>query len=206
MTTAQKYPILTAFQTRVERAYAEHMPTLVSYARGVVGDEAEDVAHDAFMEVIGLPDLSDGEIGGLLMQRLKWRAADFLRRREALLEADLGDVEDESDDMRPMQLDDLEATQVHHGATPPWPTAIDHDSPEELVNAAQMNALIREVATEQCSAEDYAMFLAVVVDNVRQDRVAREFRVDQGSVSRAVSRVRDTVAQHLEAHGYNVNR
>ena len=189
-------------KTRMEIEYEKHMPALVAYAQTVVGDEAQDVAHDAFLEVMDLPELRDGEIGGLLMQRCKWRASDFLRRREAVLEADLGEVDDDADAMRPMQLDDLEATQVHHGCTPPWPTAIDHDSPEEIVNAAQMRDSIASVCKERCNPDDYAMFLSIA-DGVDQARVAKEFRVDQGTVSRAVARVRGVVAEFIELNDLN---
>lgn len=184
-------------KTRMEIEYEQHMPRLVAYAQTVVGDDAEDVAHDAFLEVMDLPELRDGEIGGLLMQRVKWRAADFLRRREAVLEADLGEVDDDSDTLRPMQLDDLEATQVHHGSTPPWPTAIEHDSPEEIVNAAQLRDQIAAVCRERCMPDDYGMFLAIA-DGVDQVRVAREWRVDQATVSRAVARVRSVVSEFLD--------
>lgn len=186
-----------ASKTRTEIEYEKHLPTLVAYAQTLVGDEAEDVAHDAFLEVMDLPELRDGEIGGLLMQRVKWRATDFLRRREAVLEADLGEVDDDSDTLRPMQLDDLEATQIHHGSTPPWPTAIDADSPEEIVNAAQLRDQIAAVCRERCMPDDYGMFLAIA-DGVEQVRVAREWRVDQATVSRAVARVRSVVTEFLD--------
>jgi DNA-directed RNA polymerase specialized sigma24 family protein len=181
----------------MESEYEKHMDNLVAHARGLVGDEAEDIAHEAFYEVMDLPELREGEIGGLLMQRVKWRAADFLRRREAVLEADLGEVDDDGESMRPMQLDDLEATQVHHGSVPPWPTAIDHDSPEEIVTAAQMRDKIAQVCKEHCGADDYGMFMAIA-DGVDQARVAKEWKVDQATVSRAVARVRNVVSDFLD--------
>lgn len=187
-------------KTRMELEYEQHMPNMVAWAQGVVGDDAEDVAHDAFLEVMGLPELRDGEIGGLLMQRLKWRATDFARRREAVLEADLGEVDDDADTLRPMQLDDLESAQLHHGSTPPWPTAIDHNSPEEIVNAAQLRDAIAAECAEKASAADYGMFLAVA-DGVDQARVAKEWKVDQATVSRAVARVRTVASEFLERNG-----
>lgn len=188
---------MTPIKTRMEIEYEKHMDRLVAYAQPIVGDEAEDIAHEAFYEVMDLPELREGEIGGLLMQRVKWRAADFLRRREAVLEADLGEVDDDGESMRPMQLDDLEATQLHHGSIPPWPTAIDHDSPEEIVTAAQMRDKIAEVVRDKCGPDDYGMFMAIA-DGVDQSRVAKEWRVDQATVSRAVARVRNVVSDFLD--------
>jgi RNA polymerase sigma factor (sigma-70 family) len=180
----------------MESEYEKHMPALVAYAQGVVGDDAQDVAHDAFLEVMTLPDLPDGEIGGLLMQRTKWRASDFARRKEAVLEADLGETDDDSDTLRPMQLEDLEAAQVHHGAIPPWPSAIEHDTPEEIVNAAQMRDEVMRVILSYCSQQDYSMFMCMA-DGMSQARIAKEFNVDQTTVSRAIARVRDTIEEHI---------
>lgn len=188
---------------RYEDEYAKHMDRLVSYAQAYVGDDAPDVAHDAFMEVMALPELP-GDIGGLLMQRLKWRMMDTNRRREAILECDLGDTEDE-DELRPMRLDDLEALQVQHGSTPPWPSAVDHDTPEGAVSADQLRDHIRRIAIEGCGQDGWAMFCAVMMDGTDQARVAREFKVDQTTVSRTVARVREVVANQLIAEGYDVN-
>lgn len=184
-------------KTRMESEYEKHIGALVAYAQTVVGDEAEDVAHDAFMEVMDLPNLSEGEIGGLLMQRVKWRAADHARRREAVLESDLGDTDDDSDGMRTMQLEDLEVAQAHHGAIPPWPSAIHHDTPEDIVNAAQLRDEVMRVILENCSTEDYSMFMCMT-DGMSQARIAKEFKVDQATVSRAIGRVRATIEEKLE--------
>lgn len=194
---------MTSSQTRYEDEYVKNMERMVSYARNYVGDDAEDVAHDAFLEVMALPELP-GDIGGLLMQRLKWRIMDNTRRRDAILEADLGDTDDD-DELRPMRLDDLESLQVQHGSTPPWPSAVDHDTPEGVVSADQLRNHIRNIAIEQCGDGAWAMFCAVMMDGTDQGRVAREFKVDQTTVSRTVARVRDVVAAQLTSEGFDVN-
>lgn len=188
---------------RYEVEYARHMERMVSYARNFVGDDAEDVAHDAFMEVMALPELPP-DIGGLLTQRLKWRMMDVTRKRDAVLECDLGDTDDD-DGLRPMQLDDLESVQMQHGSTPPWPSAVDNDTPEGMVGADQLRDHIRSIARTHCGDDGWAMFCAVMMDGVDQARVAKEFRVDQTTVSRTVARVRDVVANQLTAEGYDVN-
>lgn len=189
---------------RITAEYKHHLAMLLGVASDIVGpEEAEDVVHDAFLEVMALPELPSGRIGGLLVQRVRWRALDVLRARGEVLEADLGEVEDDGV-MRVMQLEDLESVQMHHGSTPPWPSAVDHDNPEDIMSANQMRDKIREYATAACGEAEWGMFCAVTMDGASQVRVAREFRVDQATVSRAVDRVRYEVQRMLQAEGYAV--
>lgn len=190
--------------TKVEEAYALYSPAMFSYAAGRLGTDHEDVVHDTFMEVMALPQLPDGGIEGLLIQRLKWRINDALRARQEVLECELGMMDDDGQD-RPMELGDLEEVQSEHGRSPPWPTAVNYDSPEEIVSANQMRDKIREIAVRTCGDRDYAVFCASMIDQAPQWKVAKEFNMDQATVSRVVARVRQAVADELVLEGYDVN-
>lgn len=188
---------------RIEDAYTRYASSMLGYAQSRLDNNAEDVVHDAFMEVMALPELPDGDIEGLLIQRLKWRIADALRVSAEVLETELGTV-DEDGQERPMDLTDLEEAQSHHGSIPPWPSAVDYDSPEELMTAAQMRDKIREYALEYCGERAYAVFLAVVVDARPQEHVARQFHMDQATISRTVNFVRSVLREQLAIDGYSV--
>jgi RNA polymerase sigma factor (sigma-70 family) len=191
-------------ENKIKEAYSKYAESLRNYARHRLGpDDAEDVVQDAFMEVMALPDLPEGDIEGLLMQRLKWRISDAQRAEAEVLETDLGTMDDDGQE-RPMELSDLEEAQSHHGSIPPWPSAVDYDSPEEIVTAAQMRDKIREYALEDCGEQAYAVFCASVVDQIPQHRIAKTFRMDQATVSRVTGWVRDTVAARLRDEGFKV--
>jgi RNA polymerase sigma factor (sigma-70 family) len=188
---------------KFEDAYALYSPAMFAYAASKMDGGGEDVVHDTFLEVMALPTLPDGDIEGLLVQRLKWRIKDALRARQEVLECELGSVDDDGQD-RPMELGDLEEVQSEHGRSPPWPTAVNYDTPEELVSASQMRDKIREIAVRTCGDNDYAVFCASQIDQMPQWRVAKEFHMDQATVSRVVARVRRAVADELSLEGYDV--
>lgn len=188
---------------RIEDAYTRYASSMLGYAQSRMDTDAEDVVHEAFMEVMALPELPEGDIEGLLIQRLKWRISDAQRASAEVLETDLGTVDDDGQE-RPMELADLEEAQSHHGSIPPWPSAVDYDSPEELMTAAQMRDKIREYAVEYCGERAYAVFLAVVVDDRPQGQVARQFHMDQATISRTVNFVRSVLREQLAIDGYAV--
>lgn len=198
---------MTASNERYTELYKKHVPQLVNYARGAAVDEAEDVVHETFMEVMALPTLSEGELGGLLMQRLKWRITDHLRRRREFLAEDVPLPMSTVDGMEGVEfgtpLEYLETVQLDR-TTPAWPSVIDYDTPEALVSADQLRDRIRDIATEAHGREAYSMFCAVMIDGETQARVAKEFRVDQTTVSRTVARVRASVRDTLLAEGYDL--
>lgn len=188
---------------KIEDAYSAYAEGMLAYALHRNCPDHEDVVHDTFLEVMAMPNVPDGDIEGLLIQRLKWRISDAMRASREVLESDLGTVDDDGQE-RPMDLGDLEDIQSEHGRTPPWPTAVNFDTPEDIVTASQMRDRIRTHATRLCGERDYAVFCAVVIDDVPQSRVAKEFRMDQATVSRIVQNVRDTVGTQLRAEGYAV--
>jgi RNA polymerase sigma factor (sigma-70 family) len=201
---------LTVSNARYTEAYNLHVPQMICVARLSVDADAEDVVHETFMEVMALPTVPEGDIGGLLMQRLKWRLTDFHRQKRETLESDLripriqGGTDSEDRELSgPLTLADLEAANFERD-TPAWPSAIDYDTPEAIVSADQLRNRIRDIATEAHGAEAYAMFCAVMIDGETQARVAKEFRVDQTTVSRTVARVREAVRSSLIAEGYDV--
>lgn len=186
--------------------YTKKQAEFVAYARGLIGDEAEDVVQDVFVEVSRLPDVPEGEKAeGVLFTYLKWRVHSHLRaqqRDRQVLESALGDIEEDGQE-RPMVLGDLEEQQSEHGRTPPWPTAVNYDSPEEIVTAAELRDRIRHHALASCSDTEYAVFLAITVDDKPQWAVAKEFSMDQGTISRTVTRVRDAISAGLRADGFD---
>jgi RNA polymerase sigma factor (sigma-70 family) len=198
---------LTVSNARYTEAYGKHTPQMIAYARDAAVDEAEDVVHDTFMEVMALPSVPDGDIGGLLMQRLKWRIVDLIRKRKELMMEDQPLMQEtnghDEGEYVGGALERIELMQMDR-TTPAWPSVIDWNTPEDIVSAEQLREHIREIATEACGAEAYAMFCAVTIDGVHQERVAKEFRVSQATVSRNVTRVRDEVQQVLLAEGYDV--
>ena len=190
----------------LQELYTKKQPELVSYARGIVGDDAEDIVQEAFLEVARLPDVPEGEKAeAVLFQYCKWRAHSHLRklqRERQILEAELGTVEEDGQE-RPMVLGDLEEQQSEHGRTPPWPTAVNYDSPEDIVTAAELRDRIRHHAITTCSDTEYAVFLAMVVDDRPQWSVAKEFNMDQATISRTVARVRDAIVTGLKGDGFD---
>lgn len=197
---------MTANNERYTELYNKHVGQMVSYARNAAIDEAEDVVHDTFMEVMALTDLPEGEVGGLLMQRLKWRITDLMRKRAR--EFSEGDLllpypTDEAGEeiLTPMAM--LELMQTSR-TTPAWPYIVEHTTPEDLVSANQLRDHIRDIATAEFGDEAWAIFCAVTIDGVEQARVAKEFRMDQSTVSRTVDRVRTAVQAKLIEEGYDV--
>jgi RNA polymerase sigma factor (sigma-70 family) len=186
--------------------YTKKQAELVSYARGIIGDDAEDVVQEAFLEVANLPDVPEGEKAeGVLFTYLKWRVGSHLRKMQhdrQTLEAELGMIEEDGTE-RPMVLGDLEERQSEHGRTPPWPTAVNYDSPEDIVTAAELRDRIRHHALASCSDTEYAVFLAITVDDKPQWAVAKEFNMDQATISRTVSRVRDAISAGLTEDGFD---
>lgn len=194
---------MTNQNSRIEEAYRLYSDKMLTYASSRVDHGAEDLVHEAFMEVMALPELPDGDIEGLLIQRLKWRISDAQRASAEVLECELGSVEEDGAE-RPMDLSDLEEAQTHHGSIPPWPGAIDYDTPEQIVTAAQMRDLIRQVAVDYCGQQAYSVFLAASIDGVPQAQIAKVFRMDQATVSRTVNFVRSVLLEHLAIDGYEV--
>jgi RNA polymerase sigma factor (sigma-70 family) len=81
--------------------------------------------------------------------------------------------------------------------TPAWPTAIERTTPEDIVTAAQLRDLIREIAVQHHGARDYAIFCAVVMDGIGQARVAKEHEMSQGRISQVVQDVRGTLMREI---------
>jgi RNA polymerase sigma factor (sigma-70 family) len=168
-----------------------------------LGDDGEDVVQDVIVEVLALRN-PPANIEGLLFQYLRWRINDRLRdmgQTVEILEADLGETEEDGE-LRPTQLTDLEDISAAQGGVPPWPTAVDPVTPEHAVLAAEMRDLVTRIAHEYVGERDYAIFLSVTQDELPQWKVAKEFDIDQATVSRTVERVRRVMAENLRNMGY----
>lgn len=177
--------------------------SMVNYARSRVGDAASDCVQEAIIKVAGLPNPPLGDIEGLLMLALKWACANEQRRRTEVevLESELGTIDDDGEE-RLMELSDLE---VQDSSPPPaWPSAVDHVTPEDEAGAAQLRNRIAYYGRTICGDRDYAIFCAVVMDQVPQWKVAREHDINQASVSRIVNHVRHAIADKLKGEGYDI--
>lgn len=192
---------------KLAEVFEAYRPQMVKIATDMIGeDDAEDVVQEACAEVLTLPE-SAANPEGLLFQYLRWRCTDILRARSGVdvivLEADLGDVDDDGE-TRPATLSDLEDLSAAQGGIPPWPTAIDPVTPEHTAMANEVRDIVRDIALSTVGERDYAIFLAVAEDDMPQWKVAKEFDIDQATVSRTVERVRSLMRNKLKEAGYDV--
>jgi RNA polymerase sigma factor (sigma-70 family) len=189
--------------SKYDNDIARYRPTMVKAAVEALGDDGEDVVQDVILEVLSLRNPPEN-IEGLLFQYLRWRINDRIReagQTVEILEADLGEVEEDGE-LRPAQLADLEDISAAQGGIPPWPTAVDPITPEHAALASEMRAIVNQIAVTAVGERDYAIFLAVSQDELPQWKVAKEFDIDQATVSRTVDRVRRVMAEQLRQAGY----
>jgi RNA polymerase sigma factor (sigma-70 family) len=189
--------------TKYEKELVAFLPTMYKMAKDALVDDHEDVVSETIMEVISLPD-PPVNVQGLLFQYLRWRINDKLRemgQTVEVLEADLGDIEEDGE-LRPTQLADLEDISAAQGGIPPWPTAVDPVTPEHAALAGEMRDIVTRIAHEAVGERDFAIFLSVTQDELPQWKVAKEFDIDQATVSRTVERVRRIMADNLRQAGY----
>lgn len=184
-------------QESLERAFLATRKDLIDYATRWVGaQDAEDVVHDAYAEVAGL-QYRPANSRAVLRIYTGWRVRDHLRARQeafVVLESDLPEVEEDGE-LRTAELSDLESLSSVAGGPPAWPTAIDPVTPEHVATASELRGVIRDTVVNAFGDRAYAMFLAVMEDGLSQGRVAKEFGVDQATVSRTVASVHELLVQ-----------
>lgn len=164
---------------------------------GVRPDDAEDILQDTFAAVSGLESVHN--VGGALWTVARNKCVDRLREyREAIevIESDLGHTTDEEQGKeRPMELEDIEALGHHNS---PW-RAIDEDSPQEIVTAADLRDFIFKVGNKQ-SPRNFAIYLAVRQDGRKLGEVAREFELDVRTIGRILSEFDAFLERELNSH------
>lgn len=178
-----------------------HMAAARQVAANLVGQQdADDVVQDAILAIAGRADREgvDEEINwlALFLRYTQWAGLDWLKKRDEIEAhevegAGLLAPEGDSDE------DLAERSYVQHRTTPAWPTAIEQTTPEDIVTAAQLRDLIREIAVTRHGPRAYAVFGAVVMDGESQGKVAREHDLTQSRVSQIVNDVRETLREEL---------
>lgn len=177
----------------------------IRVASNMVGEQAaDDVVQEAMLAITTKVqrDGVDPELNweALLIRYTQWAALDWLKHQKELEHFEGTEYIEDSDSAGP----DADLTQYEDRSTPAWPTAIERDTPEHIVTAADLRDLVREIAVAAHGARDYAIFMAHAEDGKSQAELAAEFKLSQQAVSRIILVVRTTLAMELARLGYNV--